>query len=110
MLVMLLNNLKLHVVSFFVLIFIFLICYYINSEIINLILILSIIPIFLYFNLTFNFIILLPIILLFSVTFFQLDVDKSKIVIESFWFLVSGVALAFVKTFRSKGTSIINSG
>ena len=75
---------------------------YFANELLGFVSALSLIPIFLLFNLNEKFIILLSLVGLIIVTFFPVGIYQSSIVIECYWQLLMGTIIMFIRTLTVK--------
>jgi hypothetical protein len=79
-----------------------------KNEILNLALTLLLIPIFLLLNLNEKIIILLALLALIMVTVFNIDKYQVYIVIESYWQLLVGSIILFIRTIPFRKNKILN--
>ncbi len=75
---------------------------YFANELLGFVLALSLIPIFLLFNLNEKFIIILSLAGLIIVTFFPVGNYQSSIVVEGYWQLLMGTIIMFIRTLTVK--------
>lgn len=75
---------------------------YFSNELLGFVSALTLIPIFLLFNLNEKFIILLSLVGLIIVTFYPVGMYLSTIVIECYWQLLMGTIIMFVRTLTLK--------
>jgi hypothetical protein len=79
-----------------------------HNELLNLALTLLLIPIFLFLNLNEKIIILLALLALIMVIVFNIDRYQDYIVIESYWQLLVGTIILFIRTIPLKKNKISN--